>query len=44
MSIEEQRKSHSLIVRQEGFEEWMNKIKNKFVCSYAMKDAIQRVK
>jgi hypothetical protein len=43
MSIKEQRQHISILVRQEGFEAWMKKIKNKYVCSYAMKNAIQRV-
>lgn len=43
MLISEQRKHISILVRQEGFEAWMKKIKNKFVHSYAMKDATQRV-
>jgi len=44
MSITEQKQHVSILVRQEGFEAWMKKIKNKHVYSYAMKDAIQRVK
>lgn len=44
MLIQEQRNHISIIVRQEGFEAWMAKIKNMFRFSYAMKDAIQRVK
>jgi hypothetical protein len=43
MSITEQRNHVSLLVRQEGFEAFMKKIKNKFVNSSAMKHAIQRV-
>jgi len=43
MLIVEQRKHISILVRQEGFEEWMKKIKNKFIHSHAMKEAIKRV-
>jgi hypothetical protein len=44
MSITEQRTHVSLLVRQEGFEAWMKKIKNRYVNSYAMKHAIKMVK
>jgi hypothetical protein len=44
MSITEQRNHVSLLVRQEGFEDWMDKIKNKFRFSYAMKEGIRKVK
>lgn len=44
MSIKEQRSHISLLVRQEGFEEWMKKIKNRYANSYAMNHAIRRVK
>jgi len=44
MLVSEKRKHISILVRQEGFEDWMKKIKNKYVYSYAMKAAIQNVK
>lgn len=44
MLIPEQRTHVSLLVRQEGFQAWMNKIKNKFRFGQSMKDAINLVK
>lgn len=44
MLISEQRTHESLLVRQDGFEAWMKKIKNRFRYNYAMKEAIKRVK
>ncbi len=43
MTITQQREHHSLIVRQEGFEAFMIKIKNKYINTIAMKKAIQKV-
>lgn len=43
MTIQEKRQHVSILVRMEGFEDFMKKIKNKYIHSHAMKEAILRV-
>lgn len=44
MSIAEKRNHISLIVRQEGFEDFMIKVRNKYIHSASMKQALNRIK